>query len=155
MNNGLVSSLLRDVARAVLAYARERWFNRFVLFSSIALFLVFLAGVAVLASRADNFWNNFALNLLTELIGAFVVTVIVGGLLLGVYQEIERNERQEDVLVDWLKEFDLTDFKAAGADGGRPAANQATLEEMNRKLDYLIKEFDALRASARKGQSKQ
>src|SRR5512135_1307752 len=154
-NKGLFSSLLGYVAKAALAYARQRWFNRLVLFSSLALFLVFLVGVAILASSAENFWNNFALNLLTELIGAFVVTFIVGGLLLGVYQEIERNERQEDVLVDWLKEFDLTDFKAAGADGSRPAANQATLEEINRKLDYVIREFETLRASARGGQSKQ
>ena len=147
MNNGLFSSLFRYVAKAVLAYARERRFNRLVLFSSMALFLVFLVGTAILASRADNFWSNFALNLLTELIGAFVVTFIVGGLLLGVYQEIERNERQEDVLIDWLREVGA-DFKVAGKEDDRQLANQAAIEELNRKLDYLVREFDAFRASA-------
>ena len=151
-HNGLFSSLLGYAARAALAYARERRLNRLVLLSSIALFLVFLAGVAVLASGAENFWSNFALNLLTELIGAFVVTIIVGGLLLGVYQEIEQNERQEDVLVDWIREIGA-DFKVAGQEGARPATNQAAIEELNRKVDYLVKEFDAFRASALEDQS--
>ena len=154
MNDGLFSSLFGHVAKAVLAYARERRFNRLVLFSSMALFLVFLVGVAILASGTNNFWNNFALNLLTELIGAFVVTVIVGGLLLGVYQEIERSERQEDVLVDWFREFGA-DFKAAGEEGDRQIANQVAIEELNRKVDYLVREFDAFRASAPEDKSKQ
>ena len=154
MNNGVFSSLLGHVAKAALAYARQRWFNRLVLLSSMALFLVFLVGVAVLASSTEDFWSNFALNLLTELIGAFVVTVIVGGLLLGVYQEMERNERQEDVLVDWLREFEA-DFKVAGQEDDRQTTNQAAIEELNRKLDYLVKEFDAFRASALEDQSKQ
>jgi hypothetical protein len=154
MNNGLFSSLLGHVAKAALAYARERRFNRFVLLSSMALFLVFLVGVAILASRAENFWSNFALNLLTELIGAFVITVVVGGLLLGVYHEIERNERQEDVLLDWLREVGA-DFKVPGDEDDRQTANQAAIEELNRKVDYLVKEFDAFRASALEDQSKQ
>ncbi len=154
MNNGLFSSLLRYVTKAALAYARERRFNRLVLLSSIALFLVFLVGIAILASQAENFWNNFALNLLTELIGAFVVTVVVGGLLLGVYQEVERNEQQEDVLVDWIKEIGA-DFKVTGQEDDRQIANQSAMEELNRKLDYLVKEFDAFRASAREDKSKQ
>ncbi len=144
MNNRPFSSLLGQAARAMLAYAHERRLNRLVLLSSIALFLVFLVGVAVLASRAENFWDSFALNLLTELIGAFVVTVIVGGLLLGVYQEIERNEQQEDALVDWLREIGA-DFDAAGQDGNRPAATQAALEELTRKVDDLTREFHAFR----------
>ena len=151
MNNGLFSSLLRYVTKAALAYARERRFNRLVLLSSIALFLVFLVGVAVLASRADNFWSNFALNLLTELIGAFVVTFIVGGLLLGVYQEIERNEQgqnlADDKILDWLREIGA-DFKVAGEEDDRQITNQAAIEELNRKVDYLVKEFDAFRESA-------
>jgi hypothetical protein len=155
MNNGLFASLLGHVAKAALAYARERRLNRLVLLSSIALFLVFLVGVAILASRADNFWSNFALNLLTELIGAFVITVVVGGLLLGVYQEIERNERQEDVLIDWLREFDLADLKVAGKEDDRQTANQAAIEELNRKVDHLVREFDAFRASALEDKSKQ
>ncbi len=154
MNNGLFSSLLRYVTKAALAYARERRFNRLVLLSSIALFLVFLVGIAILASQAENFWNNFALNLLTELIGAFVVTVVVGGLLLGVYQEVERNEQQEDVLVDWIKEIGA-DFKVTGQEDDRQIANQSAMEELNRKLDYLVKEFDAFRASAREDKPKQ
>ena len=153
MNTGLFSSLLRYVAKAALAYARERRLNRVVLFFSIALFLVFLVGVAILASRAENFWSGLALNLLTELIGAFVVTVIVGGLLLGVYQEIERNERQEDALVDWLREIGA-DFDAAGQDGNRPAANQAALEELTRKVDDLAREFHAFREAVMENQSK-
>ncbi len=154
MNNGLFRSLFGRVAKAALAYARERRFNRLVLLSSMALFLVFLVGTAILASRADNFWSSFALNLLTELIGAFVVTFIVGGLLLGVYQEIERNERQEDVLVDWLREVGA-DFKVAGQEDDRQLANQAAIEELNRKLDYLVSEFDAFRASVLEDKSKQ
>ncbi len=146
MNNGLFSSPLRYVAKAAMVYARQRWFNRLILFSSLALFLVFLVGIAILASSTENFWGSFALNLLTELIGAFVVTVIVGGLLLGVYQEVERNERQEDVLVDWLRELGA-DFKVAGQADDQQVANQATLEELNRKLDGLITEFHAFRAS--------
>jgi hypothetical protein len=157
MNNGLFSSLFRHVARAALAYARRRRFNRLVLFSSIALFLVFLVGVAILASRTENFWSSFALNLLTELIGAFVVTVVVGGLLLGVYQEIERNERgqnlTDDKILDWLREFDWADFKGAGKEDGQPI-NQPAIEEINRKLDYLVKEFDAFRESALEDKSK-
>ena len=154
MNNGVFSSLLGHVAKAALAYARQRWFNRLVLLSSMALFLIFLVGVAILASSADNFWSNFALNLLTELIGAFVVTVIVGGLLLGVYQEIERNERQDDVLADWLRELEA-DFKVVGQEGDRQMANQPAIEELNRKLDYLIKEFNAFRESALEDKSRQ
>ncbi len=144
MNNGPFSSLLGQAAKAVLAYAHERRLNRLILLFSMVLFLVFLVGVAVLASRAENFWGSFALNLLTELIGAFVVTVIVGGLLLGVYQEIERNERDEDVLVDWLREVGA-DLNPAAKEDGRPAANQAGLEELNRKVDDLTREFRAFR----------
>jgi len=153
-HNGLFSSLLGYAARAALAYARERRLGRLVLLSSIALFLVFLAGVAVLASGAENFWSNFALNLLTELIGAFVVTIIVGGLLLGVYQEIEQNERQEDVLVDWIREIGA-DFKVAGEEDDRQIANQAAIEELNRKLDHLVREFSAFRESVLEDKSKQ
>ena len=159
MNNGLFSSLLGRVAKAVLAYARERRLNRLVLFSSMALFLVFLVGTAILASRADNFWSSFALNLLTELIGAFVVTFIVGGLLLGVYQEIERNEQgqnlADDKILDWLREFDWADFKVAGKEDGQPITNQSAIEELNRKVDYLVREFDAFRASVLEDKSKQ
>ncbi len=159
MNNGVFSSLLRYAAKAALVYARQRRFNRLVLLSSMALFLVFLVGIAILASRTDNFWSSFALNLLTELIGAFVVTVVVGGLLLSVYQEIERNERGQnsvdDQILDWLREFDWADSKGAGKDGDREIANQPAIDELNRKLDYLVKEFDAVRASARGRQSKQ
>jgi hypothetical protein len=51
-------------------------------FSFVFLSLLLSVGLIALAAGAEDFWHNFALNLLTELIGAFVIAILLERILL-------------------------------------------------------------------------
>jgi hypothetical protein len=60
-----------------------------LLLLSFGLLLLFLVGLGVFAARTENFWNNFALNLLTEFIGALLLFVVLAGPLRQVQEAYE------------------------------------------------------------------
>jgi hypothetical protein len=102
---------MREVkAMFLLRWIPRRWGKTLTFFLFSFLFLLLLTGLIALATGAEDFWHNFALNLLTELIGVFVIVILLERILLErVFQGFRAEQREwqmnrGDFLAELLEE---------------------------------------------------
>jgi hypothetical protein len=78
----------------------RRNLNNIVFIIALVLAIAGFTALVATALKADNFLYNFALNLLTEILGAVVTALIVGRVLRGAFDRA-LDERAEHILEEF------------------------------------------------------